>query len=134
MQGEAGFSLVEVLVAGVILGLLASLAIPVFAVYKAQTFNARANVDLRNAIAAEEANFDTHTNYVSCGPSDCASLLPGYTASDGVLLNIEISDSYFSVAACHNQGNKIFLWDSESGNYQTLDFSGNCNPTPPPIN
>ena len=133
VRGEQGFTLVEALVACAIIGVLAALAIPVFATYKADAFNTRADVDLRNVIIAEEANFDATDDYVECGPTDCNSILPGYSASDGVQLQVITLGSFFSVAACHIKGDREYHWDSQSGNFDVIDNGGICEPIPPPL-
>src|SRR5574340_464073 len=84
-RNDAGFTLIELLVVVAIIGILAAIAIPQFAIYRQKGFDSRAESDLRNAATAEEAQFATSSSYSSCADaSTCASTLPGFKNSLGV--------------------------------------------------
>ncbi len=109
---EAAFTLVELLVAVTLIGILAALAIPQFNNYKAGGFDARAQMSLRHVAVAEEAYFVDHSTYKNCNQSTCAAILPGLgVISPGVLLQITSTATGFSGTATHPQGSgKIFDW------------------------
>jgi type IV pilus assembly protein PilA len=56
-RDEKGFTLVELLIVISIIGILATIAIPTFASYRARSFDSAAMSDLRNAASAQEAYF-----------------------------------------------------------------------------
>jgi type IV pilus assembly protein PilA len=59
-----GFTLIELLIVVVIIGILAAIAIPKFAVTKEQAFVANMKSDLRNLVTAQEGYFyDNNTYY-----------------------------------------------------------------------
>ena len=89
MSKDAGFTLIELLVVVAIIGILAAIAIPQFAEYRARGFDSRALSDLRNAATAEEAYFADNEVYRTCADvSACTTDLPGFQSSPGVVLSM----------------------------------------------
>ncbi|MEE8518274.1 MAG: type II secretion system protein [Dehalococcoidia bacterium] len=80
-QNRSGFTLIEVLVVTLIIGLLAAIALPKFANSKEQAYDASAVADLRNLVLASESYFADHLLY----PSALADL-PDWVPSDGIVV------------------------------------------------
>ncbi|MCB0319447.1 MAG: prepilin-type N-terminal cleavage/methylation domain-containing protein [Bdellovibrionales bacterium] len=117
MNNEKGFTLIELLVVVAIIGILAAIAIPQFAEYRARGFDARARSDIRNVATAEEAYFVDNEVYKGCTEGNCATLLPGLAAlSDGVTLTITTTGSGFTGTSTHASGTGVTCnWDSTAG-------------------
>ena len=117
MKNNKGFTLIELLVVIAIIGILAAIAIPQFAEYRARGFDSRAKSDLRNVATAEEAYFADNEVYKSCTGAACATNLPGISAlSDGVTLQITATNTGFTGSSTHPKGTGVTCdWDSSSG-------------------
>lgn len=116
---EEGFTILELLVALAIVGVLTATAIPAYRDYKARSFDFRALSDLRNAAIAQEAQFLDTEQYLTCSNAECGSL-PGFPKlSEGVALEINAEQTHFTGKASHPKGSgKEFLWDSSQGGLQ----------------
>jgi prepilin-type N-terminal cleavage/methylation domain-containing protein len=117
MTNEKGFTLIELLVVIAIIGILAAIAIPQFAEYRARGFDARSRSDLRNVATAEEAYFVDYEVYKACTQATCASLLPGLAAlSNGITMAISITGSGFTGTSTHPSGTGVTCnWNSANG-------------------
>ena len=85
LAGRAGFTLIELLIVVVIIGILASIAIPKFASTKERAYIAKMKGDLRNLATAQEAyNSDNQTYYGGAVPN----ALLTYNPSSGTTITI----------------------------------------------
>ena len=114
LKNNQGFTLIELLVVVAIIGILAAIAIPQFALYRQRGFDARAQSDLRNAATAEEAYFATNNVYVDCSESDAASTIQ-FTPSKGVTLAMKAGTGTFTGTSKHSNGAITWSYDSTKG-------------------
>ena len=124
MSRERGFAVIEFLVVGAILGILALIAVPQYSLYKQKGYNTAAANDLRNMAAAKEKFFADNGRYqpVShCSSSDPVSQckiegIPGISQlAKGVNLSITTSATGFSGLSKHVKSNVVCKWDSTQG-------------------
>ena len=62
-KDNKGFTLIELMIVVAIIGILAAIAIPQFAAYRAKSFNASAESDLKNAKTSFEAYYADYQAY-----------------------------------------------------------------------
>src|SRR5213596_324655 len=88
-----GFTLIELLIVVVIIGLLATIAIPKFSNTKEKAYVGAMKSDLRNLATAEEAFFYDSTKYTSN-----FALMNNFNPSAGVTMTINATTSGWSAA------------------------------------
>jgi len=62
-SGQKGFTLIELMIVVAIIGILAAIAIPQFASYRAKAFDKAAQSDIRNIKTALEATYADDMGY-----------------------------------------------------------------------
>ena len=95
MTGRKGFTLIELLIVVVIIGILAAIAIPKFAVTKEKAVVVSMKSDLRNLVTAQESFFRDNQDYA--GGTDPATQTNGkagagkvaFSASPGNVLAVK---------------------------------------------
>ena len=94
-SGSRGFTLIELLIVVVIIGILATIAIPKFANTKEKAYLASMKADLRNLVTAEEAYLAEFYTYTS-------NLGTLYQTSAGVSVALQnVSASGWAATATH---------------------------------
>jgi prepilin-type N-terminal cleavage/methylation domain-containing protein len=93
-NARAGFTLIELLIVVVIIGILATIAIPKFAATKDKAKLASVKTDVRNALTAEEAYFSDWATYGDLGQIEVAS---NFTLSAGNTGSITPAASGYTV-------------------------------------
>lgn len=84
-RNQQGFTLIELMIVIAIIGILASIAIPQFTIYKAKSYNAASKSDLKTAYTAAQAYF---TDNPGATFNAAALTAGGYQATQGVVLTI----------------------------------------------
>ena len=107
-KNEKGFTLIELLVVVAIIGILAAVAIPQFAGYRAQAFCSRVESDVKNTVTAQEAEYADNQTYD-----------PNVTVvSDGVNLTVADNGIDVDVSGDHSDCTKgTFSFTGSTGVY-----------------
>ena len=128
---DDGFSLIELLIVIIVIGILAGIAIPIFLNQRQKGYEAQARADLRNIATAEETYVsDQPGNYVACDPSNgssgCAAMLanqvwkPSPNAKTAVGAD---ADKGFCAISKASPPGTYFVYDSEAGGLQSTKAS-----------
>jgi prepilin-type N-terminal cleavage/methylation domain-containing protein len=114
IRDDAGFTLVELLVTLVLIGILTGIAVTTFVNQRGKASGATAISDLRNAATAEEAQLGDSGGYVA---SPAALAADGFRRSPNTALGIAVSAVGYCAVAGH--AGTYWWFDSAAGGLQS---------------
>jgi prepilin-type N-terminal cleavage/methylation domain-containing protein len=126
LRKNSGFTLVELLIVVAIIGILAAIAIPQFAAYRAKAYCSAVKSDLANMAIAQEAYFTDNNKYDSFAGLVVAGTIKASTGVVVVADNVAGTTAGFTVSLSHPNclQNSLglaagtYLWDSTKGGLQ----------------
>ncbi len=112
LNNDRGFSLIEVLVVTVIVGVLSGIAISQYASYKASGVDAKVAGAVRQIATGQEAYYSSHLSYASD-----ADEIDGIVVDD-VLIEVSAGntgdlETSFRVQASHPDATRSYVWVSD---------------------
>jgi len=114
MRKNEGFTLIELMIVIAIIGILAAIAIPQFSAYRARSYNASAESDIKNAATAQEAYYVDKSTYVDPIGSLTGATYGLYT-SEGVTLSGSGNTASYAMTSTHASGTRNFFYAGPGG-------------------
>jgi type IV pilus assembly protein PilA len=119
VKKNEGFTLIELMIVIAIIGILAAIAIPQFAAYRARSFNSAAQADLRNAATAQEAYFVDNETYCGTVATLVGNTYGLFTSSGVVFAAITATGDGYIMRSWHPRGTTSYVIDGPGGSIES---------------
>ena len=113
-KGKSVFSLVNLLLVIVVIGILSATSLTNCGAYRRRAYVAHTKANLKNAAAAQQSYFAKNSFYKSCA-SCTSSDLSGYDKSSRVTLRAETGTTGFVLTASHKYCKGEWTYQSTTG-------------------
>ena len=141
-MNEKGFTLIELMIAVAIVGILLAVAIPSYQSYRVKSYYASAASDIRNLSLFEHSFYSDHQEYVAVVPSDKGAdgvISKNVTLNNGstelfeirsltpdvqIVVNTDGTRQYANFGAYHPGGDQILAIENDFSEFRKTDKSG----------
>lgn len=114
-KDEKGFTLIELIIVIIIIGVLATIAIPMFGGYRSKGFDSAAVSDLRNAALAQEAYY-TDNDVYSLNVASLQAQPYSLFLSNDVAVTITAANAIsYTMTAMHTASGKVYTLSGPGG-------------------
>lgn len=119
-----GFTLIELMVAIAIIGILIAIAIPNYLGYKQAAYTAIVKEDVRNVALAEEAYYATYQNYIAFGPItgpitySLSSGVDKVKVSRDVTIRVYMKNGVLTITGTHPGATSAITYSADIGTIQ----------------
>ena len=113
-EGQRGFSLIEILVVILIIGVLAAIALPAFLGQRGKGQDSSAKSAARNLVSSLESFYATNKTYVGAASDTDVQDSGVYGTGDGKASLAAVSDSGFTIIGQSASGNRFTIKKTDS--------------------
>jgi type IV pilus assembly protein PilA len=122
VRDERGFTIIELMIVVLIIGVLVTIALPTFLGTRIRAYDAAAQSDIRNAFAAEKAYYSDNATYTT-DPATMTAIEAAITYLDGdtplvtdvVYLDLDAIPKTIYVSALSESGTCYYLRETNGG-------------------
>jgi prepilin-type N-terminal cleavage/methylation domain-containing protein len=111
LNNKNGFTLIELLTVIGIIGILAAIAIPVFAQYKVRAYDSDTKSHLHNVFLACKSHWVDNGTNSDCSLSIASSTTYGYMQTNDITIAVSGNELTFTASASHAQSSNTFTMD-----------------------